>query len=333
MKDGCCESIDDRYSMVLATVAICTYNGADRLGCALSALWMQTHARNEWELLVIDNASTDNTAEFAAGIIRQCHDGRGRVVREERPGLSFARARAAQEARGAVICFLDDDNIPTPHYISAVIEAFAQRPRAGVIGGKVLARWETEPTPLALAVAPFALAICDLGDSPLRVDGLGGGIVGAGLCVRADLLRDIFTTSRLATSVTDRKGTNLISGGDLAISIVAKQLGWECWYVPKLQIEHVLPAGRMNKDYLLRLYEGIGRGQAATRKCYDWKARSLLAWLLALKDFCRWVIGQWRGPSRDLIDHHPGTATDIHRLNQSLTLGRALQALQFRLPR
>lgn len=313
----------------MISVVICTYNGAGRISVVLNALACQTHDRNDWELLVIDNASNDNTCELVKGIIQQIHGGRGRVVREERSGLSFARARAAQEARGEILCFLDDDNIPAPHFVSAVIEAFAQRPTAGVIGGKVLARWETEPTPLALAVAPFALAICDLGDSPQRIDTPGGGIVGAGLCVRADLLQKIFASSTLATMVTDRKGSSLISGGDLAISIVARQFGWECWYVPTLQIEHVLPAGRMDKNYLLRLYDGIGRGQAAARKCYDWKMRTPLAWLIGLKDFCRWQLGQWRGTSLRLKHQHPEIADDLHALHQKMTLGRARQALSW----
>jgi len=193
----------------------------------------------------------------------------------------------------------------------------------------VLPRWETKPTPLAEAVAPFALAICDLGETAQRYDAVGGGIVGAGLCVRRNVLRDIFASSALANTVTDRKGANLLGGGDLAISIVARQMGWECWYFPTLQIEHILPTSRMEKKYLLQLYDGIGRGQAATRKCYDWKARTPLAWLIGLKDFCRWQLGQWRGPSPELCHQHPALATDLHDLHQKRTLGGARQALKW----
>ena len=310
-----------------ATVCICTYNGAARVGDVLAALARQTLDRNEWEVLVIDNASTDGTGEVAGRFIKEKLGGCGRVVREEQPGLSFARARAAREAHGEIICFLDDDNIPAPDFVAAAIQAFAERPRVGVIGGKVLPRWETKPTPLAEAVAPFALAICDLGETAQRMDAVGGGIVGAGLCVRRNVLRDIFACSTLTRTVTDRKGTNLVGGGDLAISIIARQLGWECWYVPTLQIEHVLPASRMDKKYLLRLYEGIGRGQSATRKCSDWKARSPLSYLIGLKDFCRWRLGQWRGPSPELRHQHPAVAGDLHDLHQRLVWGRSIQAL------
>jgi len=311
-----------------ATIAICSYNGAARVGDVLMALIRQTIDRSKWEILLIDNASTDGTGEVANRFIKDKLGGCGRVVHEEQPGLSFARARAAREARGEIVCFLDDDNIPASNFIAAAIQAFAERPKAGVIGGKVLARWETKPTPLAEIVAPFALAICDYGDTARLVNVVGGGIVGAGMCVRRDLLNAIFSSTQLAIFVTDRIGSNLIGGGDLAISVVARLMGWECWYVPALQIEHVLPTGRMKKDYLLRIYEGIGRGQAATRKCYDWKARSPLSLLIGLKDYCRWLSGQWRGPSAELCYQRPAVAGDLHELHQSMVWGRAMQAFR-----
>jgi len=313
----------------MISACICTYNGASRIGHVLTALARQTASADTWELLVIDNASSDGTGEVASWTLTERLGGRGRVVRETQPGLSFARARAAREARGEVVCFLDDDNIPAPDFIAAVGQAFAERPQAAVIGGKVLPRWETKPTPLAEAVAPFALALCDQGETPKRIEGIGGGIVGAGLCVRRSLLCEIFAAYTLASTVTDRKGASLGSGGDLAISILARQSGWECWYVPTLQIEHVLPAGRMEKEYLLRLYEGIGRGQAAVRPLYDWKACTPLAWLIAAKDFSRWLLGPFRGTTAKLRQQDPDIVTDLQDLNQSMILGRARQAVSW----
>ena len=117
-----------------ATVSICTYNGAARIGDVLAALARQTLDRNEWELLVIDNASTDGTAEVCSSLFEKFAQLHGRVVREEQPGLSFARASAARAALGEIICFLDDDNIPEPDFVAAARQAFAERPRAGVIG-------------------------------------------------------------------------------------------------------------------------------------------------------------------------------------------------------
>ena len=311
---------------VAATVVICTYNGSTRIAAVIDALARQTAPAEDWELLVIDNASSDDVAAVAGKRIAEKLNNRGRVIREERQGLSFARARAAVEANGEIQCFLDEDNLPSPSWVESAVSAFRQRPRAGVIGGKVLPRWETPPTPLAEAVAPFALAICDKGETPLKIEASGGGIVGAGMCVRTKLLREIYSDSKFLAHVTGRSGASLMSGEDLAISVQARMKGWECWYVPSLRIEHVIPASRMNLEYLLRLYEGIGRGQAATRLIYDWKARNaVLGKLIGLKDLGRWLKGQVVGLWTDANTNE--LRPQLHRLHQRQLWGRGWQGI------
>ena len=312
-----------------ASVAICTHNGAERLEAVLAALSLQTFDASEWEVLVIDNASTDETVQTAMAMFQRLFAGRGRVVNEPQLGLSYARARAAREAGGEIICFLDDDNIPAPEFVEAAVLAFVQHPKAGVLGGKVLPRWETLPTPLSEAVASFALAICDEGEIARQNNVGGGGVVGAGMCVRREVLRRIYESGTIASRVTGRTGKNLMGGEDLVISIKAKQLGWEIWYVPTLHIEHVIPARRMEKEYLLRLFEGIGRGQAAIRPMFDWKARTPAAWLIGFKDLGRWVIGCCRGPSSKLRGQCPLIASEVHCLQQRQVWGRALQAMRW----
>lgn len=189
--------------------------------------------------------------------------------------------------------------------------------------------WEEEPTPLAEAVAGFALAIVDLGPQPKLVDGAGAGIVGAGMCVRRELLLRIFDEFRFRERISDRRGNDLISGGDLAISVAARMLGKECWYEPGMTMEHVLPASRMEKGYLLRLFSGIGRGQAALRRLHDWRARCPLAWLIGLKDLMRWVAGDLMGSADGGGGESGDLARDLHELRQAQTLGRATQALRW----
>jgi len=313
-----------------ATVAVCTYNGAERLPRVLAALERQTFLTESWEVVVVDNASTDETVSVVEGWLGRsdCRMS-GRVVTEGNQGLSFARERAAREARGEVVCFVDDDNVPSPDWLELAVGAFARRVNAGVIGGKVEACWEAAPTPLAEAVAGFALAIVDLGPHPVLVDGTGSGIVGAGMCVRRGLLLRIFDEFRFRERISDRRGNDLISGGDLAVSVAARMLGMECWYEPGMRMEHVLPPSRMAKPYLLRLFSGIGRGQAALRRLHDWRARSPLAWLIGLKDLMRWVAGDLRGPDDGKGGETADLARDLHELRQAQTLGRATQALRW----
>ena len=308
-----------------ATVAVCTYNGAERLGEVFAALERQTLSTSQWEVVVVDNASTDGTQMVAERWLRLGCPVRGRVVNEREQGLSFARERAAREASGELLCFLDDDNIPEPEWLERVVQAFASREKAGVIGGRVLPRWVEPPTALAEAVCGFALAIVDHGPEPMRIGGTGSGLVGAGMCVRRDLLLRIFEEFCFRDRISDRRGEDLISGGDLAISVAARLLGMECWYEPGLRMEHVLPENRMGKEYLMRLFAGIGRGQAVVRRLEDWRSRTPLSWLIGLKDLFRWAAGVVYGDRGD----GGGVERDLHDLHQEMVLGRAQQALRW----
>jgi glycosyltransferase involved in cell wall biosynthesis len=313
-----------------ATVAICAYNARDRIQHVLQALAAQGAPADSWEVLIVDNASTDGTGQCSSRLAGELLKCRTRVVPERNPGLAFARQRAALEAQGEIICFLDDDNVPSRDFVARAIQFFENQPAAGAVGGKVVAAWETPPTALALAVQNFSLAICDLGDSPFKHE-FNVGPVGAGLCIRSRVLRDIYDKKDAVTAAIGRKGIVLGGGEDLAIGILVWQMGYECWYDPSLVLQHRLPARRMEKEYLLRLYEGIGRGQADVRRLYDWKARTALGILIGVKDFFRWMPGNWFGPGRELRRGQPMIAGDLHDLNQRLLWGRSVQAMgQFR---
>ncbi|NJO50536.1 MAG: glycosyltransferase family 2 protein [Leptolyngbyaceae cyanobacterium RM2_2_4] len=105
--------------MVDFTVAIPTYNGAQRLPDVLEALKLQTGTESFiWEVLVVDNNSQDTTAEVVKAyqqnslyLIRYCL--------ETTQGAGFARKRAIHEAKSKLIGFLDDDNIPAESWIAA----------------------------------------------------------------------------------------------------------------------------------------------------------------------------------------------------------------------
>ncbi len=305
------------------SVCICTYNGADRIALVIEALARQTDRSARWDVLVVDNASKDDTAAVSRAALVALMPGRGRCVHEATPGLMHARRTATREARGAFIAFLDDDNIPAPEYIQRLLEVLPRHPRAGVLGGRVVPEWIGEPTPLGVAVASFALAVCDRGPDAFAYQDVTGGPAGAGMIVRRALMDRIFEESALARTVTGRTGTALTGGEDTAIVIRAHQLGYDVRYEPELVVAHRIPAARTSPEYLLRLYEGIGRGQAAMRPLFDPKARSrLLAALIALKEGARCLIGGVRGPSASVVREYGALAPDVHRLQQRQTYGR-----------
>ena len=113
------------------TVIIPVWNGRDHLGECLRALEIQTLPREAFEVIVVDNGSTDGTAEFAAsfpGI---------RVINEPEPGSYRARNAGLAQALGAFVAFTDADCRPAPDWLSEALSAVRRHPDAGVIGGRI----------------------------------------------------------------------------------------------------------------------------------------------------------------------------------------------------
>jgi glycosyltransferase involved in cell wall biosynthesis len=311
------------------SVCICTYNGAARIGAVLEALGRQTRTAPDWEVVVVNNASRDQTAAVVATAFAAHLPGRGRLVDEAQPGVTFARRRAALEARGHLLAYLDDDTLPAPDFVACAVTVMQQHPEAGLAGGKIIPDWLEPPTPVGVAIADFALAICDRGDQPFAYPDVTGGPVTAGMVARTEVLRTILSDPLFTARISSRVGDALDGGEDTAIVIRCHQLGHTCRYEPSLVIRHQIPAARTALPYLLRFYQGIGHGQAMIRYFYDWKARvAPLALLIALKEGLRWLAGEVRGPSAALREKFGAVAADVHRLQQRQVYGRFRQGLR-----
>lgn len=326
-----------------ASVCICTYNGVGRLRSVLEALAAQTAPRDAFEIVVIDNASTDETAAMVNAFFAEHLPQTGRCVHEPVPGLLFARRRAALEAKGEIVCFLDDDNVAAPDFVAQALAAFERYPRAASIGGKVIADWQSPPSPLVEAVAPYALAIVDLGEEPFAFEWIAQGPVGAGSCYRREVLLQCLEDLGLCRHLRARAGSSLVSGDDMALAVRCAQLGWERRYEPSLRVWHQLPAARMTPAYLCRLYEGIGRGQASVRRLFAGRGKSRAIGLaVGVKDFLLWLHGAILGPNRrkwltplaNVAAEQPALRGELHALEQELLRGRFTDAFAyaFRLP-
>ena len=117
------------------SIVICTRNRAGQLQGTLDSLLAMKTAR-AWEAILVDNASTDGTADAIRRYSER--EPRIRYFREERIGLGAARDRGWREARAAVIALTDDDCYVAEDYVDAVLAAFDGRPDVGVLGGRIL---------------------------------------------------------------------------------------------------------------------------------------------------------------------------------------------------
>ena len=158
-------------------IVICTYNRAANLDEVLSALSAQRVGSDViWSVLVVDNASTDATAEVVeAHRFHRLLPSLRRVVESEQ-GLTPARRRGVQETTAPWIAFVDDDNLLAPGWVDAIAQAIRSHPEAGGISGRVVLDWE-EPPPNFLKGLGSCFAEQELGEAAREIDdmvGVGG---------------------------------------------------------------------------------------------------------------------------------------------------------------
>jgi glycosyltransferase involved in cell wall biosynthesis len=248
------------------SVIIPTHNPhAGRLERTLAGLRGQSLATERWELIVVDNASPHPVAE---GFDVTWHP-HGRVVREETLGLTPARLRGFAEARAEACVLVDDDNVLDGDYLTNAVEALRTNPRVGAFGGKSLPEYEVA-LPEWFEEVHGPLAIADHGDSPRVVTAAEFAAtrefpaiapVGAGMCLRTEVARSWCrqTQGDALRSSLDRKGTSLVSAGDNDIVLTVLHEGWDVGYFPQLSLTHIMPAGRLTKEYHARLLEASNR--------------------------------------------------------------------------
>jgi glycosyltransferase involved in cell wall biosynthesis len=147
------------------TLAICTYNRAALLAGALESLATCEPPRGEWELLLVDNNSSDDTARVAQAFAQRLPL---RYVHEPVQGLSSARNRALRECEGDVLLFTDDDLRFDADWLRSWEDAFAKQADAGWFGGRIRPLWPDGPPAWlhdeSLALISGLLVRYDLGE-------------------------------------------------------------------------------------------------------------------------------------------------------------------------
>lgn len=151
------------------TALIGTYNRSGLLRGAIERMLAQDTGGLRYELIIVDNNSTDDTRQVVESFIAQGHS-HVRYLFEGRQGVSHARNLGIANARAPIVALTDDDVRVAADWLSSIVRAFKAHPEADFIGGKVLPEWPHEP-PAWLTKDHWApLAILDYGDKPLRLE-------------------------------------------------------------------------------------------------------------------------------------------------------------------
>jgi glucosyl-dolichyl phosphate glucuronosyltransferase len=246
------------------TVAICTWNRASLLSRVLEQLTRIQHPSAAWEVIVVNNNSTDDTERVLNAFVGRLPL---RSVFEPRPGLSHSRNTAIRQATGDYVVWTDDDVLVDPSWLAAYQRAVERWPEAAVFGGPVRPRFEGTP-PLWLSAVwqdiQEAFATQDLGVEPFELDGGDKIPYGANFVVRMREQRQFTYDPTLGR--TQAAGA---LGEETAVIRAILASGGTGWWVPDAVVEHWIPNERQTVRYLRSYYVLLGR------TFYEWDAHGV----------------------------------------------------------
>lgn len=239
------------------SVILCTHNPKPHyMEKVLSALSAQTLPTDQWELLLIDNASSEALSKrFSA----QWHP-HYRVILEPELGLTHARLCGIRHAQGDLLVFVDDDNVLDVDFLQTTLRIAKEHPFIGAWSGQCLPGFETEPPEWTRRYWGMLVIRQFSSDHWSNLGGLAETMpCGAGLCVRRQVAQEYVRLhdSGQRPNVLDRKGNSLMSAGDNDLAACACDIGLGVGLFHALKLTHLMPAERLCEDYLVRLAEGI----------------------------------------------------------------------------
>ena len=250
----------DGVSM-LVTAAICTRNRSASLARTLRSFQRLKPPGEPWELLVVDNGSTDGTQSVIASFAQLLPI---RTVIEPTPGVANARNAAMTSARGAYMTCTDDDVIVAPDWLSVYAAAFKQWPNAALFGGRIIPVLEEPVTPWFQEALPhlgFPLAARHLADRPIRLKPDGDTIpFGANYAVRTSVQRRFPFDLELGPGKP-------YWGEETTCFMAMLKAGHAGWWLPECTVEHMISPDRQSKDYIVRWFRTLGRTAAWRGEC------------------------------------------------------------------
>ena len=261
------------------TVILCTYNRCQSLAKALESVAVSTLPRCiEWEVLVVDNNSRDETREVVENFCRR-YPGRFRYLFESRQGKSHALNSGIREARGDVLAFTDDDATVEPAWLHNLTASLIKGECAGVGGRTIPAQALSLPNWLSIE-EPFQWggivgAFFDLGDKPCE---LSLAPYGVNMAVRKEVLEK---HGNFRTDMGPCPGSE-IRNEDTEFGRRLLAAGERLRYEPSAIVHHAVPENRLEKTYFLAFW--FDQGRASVR---EWKDGPDI---LGVPRECFWIL-------------------------------------------
>jgi glucosyl-dolichyl phosphate glucuronosyltransferase len=243
------------------SVNVCTYNRCGLLKRSLESLLGQETDGVRYEVIVVDNNSTDGTRSLVESFVRRGHKNL-RYLFESRQGLSYARNTGIAAARSPVVAFTDDDVRVAPDWVAVIKRALDGHPEVDCVGGRVVPEWRSTPPGWLTREHWAPLAIVDYGERPFLVDSNRQlCLLTANMAVRKSVLEQIGQFQPALQRVQDSVGS--MEDHDLLIRLW--KINRQGMYLPELVVTSEVSTDRLRKRYHRRWHRGHGRFHAMAR--------------------------------------------------------------------
>ena len=235
------------------SIIISTYNNAASLVRTLNSVAKQDADKSLWECIVVNNNSTDDTAERVTDFAKEHADINIRWVDEEKQGLSYARNRGIAEAKGQFLAFIDDDETINEGFVSAYVDLFRNHGAFAAAGALKVCYDSARPKWMSHYTEKMIANPLDLGREIITITSTvtptGGNMA---------FNRELFNLYGAFDTTLGRKGDELFGGEENDMFKRIRDLGERVFYTPHAVAYHHIADRKLTPEYFDRLSYGVG---------------------------------------------------------------------------
>lgn len=249
----------DLYFEDGVSVVIVTYNGSERLVPTLDFLSKQENIHFKFEILVVDNNSTDSTSKKTYEIWEELGKPfKINVIKEITPGSMYARKKGIENSSFRYILFCDDDNWLNPGYVSQAYEIIRNKSEIAAVGGMGIMEYEKDiHPPRWLKNYEKNFGCGPQGKSDGDTTDVKGCLYSAGAIFDKVWLEKLDTMGFCPT-LDGRNKTSLLGGEDTELTFALKLIGGRLYFSSELWFKHYMPKERLEWPYLKKLWRSFG---------------------------------------------------------------------------
>ncbi len=240
------------------SIVICYYNASERIKETLNHIKLQKERLfQNTELILVDNASTDNTNSIIHDVMQDFDLFSWKIVKENKHGLANARICGLKNVSFDLIVYCDDDNWLSPDYLINAEKIMRKNQFIGILGGK--------GSPISSVNLPSWFdsvqnyyAVGPQMSIPGRVIGERNVVYGAGMVIRTSIFNELLKQGFVFQSL-GRTKSNLNAGEDSELCFAVQIMRYQIFYDEKLLFKHFIAPKRLTEDYFNKMKNGMSK--------------------------------------------------------------------------